>query len=1248
MSVITVTVAGVDRTEFWHEPTSTTWEDPLNGRGTGSITFVVPVSSGIRFLDGQEFVLLEDGTPRFGGQLMEPEEREAGDNDQNAILFFNCQIADFNILADQRIVSEDWVDVEFSLIVSGVVTNWMYDEGISLAGVQTGAAFSIEAGNVLARDVFDTLADKSKRGWRIDEAKVLNFKDRDQDAAPFGMNGSTMLRGSVTVRPDRQTYRNWQLVEAGTDEFPILVVSGNATEIAARAALTGTSGRVEHLAQNLEITNATIAQEWTGELLDKYDEIGAVVVGKTRLPGFHAGQEVVVDFPNHDINTVDMLIDSVNAEIVVVGNEQEIWYTIRAITGDPYGGYQQHYRKVAPIKGPLRFTNEPGLFRVDPTPGVVIHDPIPGPFDWFQGATTVPGKFPNSFGLRNDGNRLVTVRTGGLANTDGCGGGLFPGFGGSPACFASRQLIAEIYTINADNTVDPVAASGNSRDMPSVGTNYKATIPVSPNNKYALVILSATAGVDSMAMVYDLNLGAFRGQVISTMLTNSNWSEPAWVGDVCYFIDAADGSLYMYDVTDPDNPTETVFATSVTKAVSAVGSPDGSVLYLLGDTKLAALDISSPLAPAEDTVLTIIGGYISLEINPDGTALLMIRRKDASNLGWTSITMTANDTDIAFSTNDGSIPLSTTVMKGRSLIWPNATTCIIFSDQPTFPANSLEGHVFDASNIDVVTYIETLSYTHGGSANRGPFRSLTSAKSYVFFGGVTQQVTFGEATIDEPVPLTIEKPLRSGFGGTGLGTASRGDIIYADRQLPDDDRGNGELTRLGIGQAGQSLVVSGELPVWADFSSGVEFADSIWRVFNVSDPTKELAFDASGITPGNTRELTVPDGDGTLILGTGLAGGQTLIGGTGPGEDLTLQSTAHATKGLVTIGGAGANKITVDELLGRIALGGNPEVLRGVSIAPSVNHDANGVSGFGVRPIVESNNTELAGCSFNSLIKPGAAMANCRGVTFGGTLQEASDDSTAHNITTWSSTYVRSVIFPSYDGTIVQWNEFKIENPIDISSPPATVNTQTGLDISNLTLGNTVFSVILRQAVGWNLYAIGAAPNHMAGNFGLGTTIFGTSGYKVLAQGIGTAPTSSPGNIYQQWCADLNGAGTAGQVIRDETGAITRIGTGVATEPAALTLGVGVATFAVKSDVMKMTGDGAGNTITTITGGLNGQRLTLIFADGLISLQNDDTHAADTIDLPGSSGTPQAQPQDTVVGLVYDGISWFGMYRSTN
>ena len=818
MSVLTVTVAGVDRTEFWHEPTSTNWEDPLNGRGTGSITFVVPLSAGVRFSDGQEIVILEDGTPRFGGQLMEPEETERGDNDQNAVLFFNCQIADNNILADQRIVSEEWVDTEFSLIVSGVVTNWMYDEGISLAGVQTGAAFSIEAGNVLARDVFDTLADKSKRGWRFDESKVLHFKDRDQDAAPFGMNGSTMLRGSVTVRPDRQTYRNWQLVEAGTDEFPILVVSGNADEIAARAALTGTSGRVEHLAQNLEITNSTIAREWTGELLDKYDAIGAVVVGKTRLPGFHAGQAVVVDFPNHDIDEVDMLIDSVTAEVVAVGNEQEIWYTIRAITGDPYGGYQQHYRKVAPIKGPLRFRNEPGLFRVDPTPGVVVHDPEPGDRVWFQGAQS--GTLDSSAGVI------------GITNQEAGGGGFIVTVRRGPIA-VPRKTILEGWTIDANENVSTSPGVSSSYDE-LVASSFKEGMVVSPDSQFVCYI-ERDPGNDPIFIISSISGGGLLGSVVLPgFIDNNTGFEGAWVGDYIYIPESTTGgSIFVVDVSNPGSPQfETEFVTTATGAItSCVASADGNALYCVeegGGKTFIALDISDPTAITEaDTQVYTNSTYHSLDIDLNTShaepQLAAVNRADANDMRVAQLAVTGT----TFGTfSETLVPLSVAQMDGYTAVYDADVLAVTSHIKAASPAGSLRTHVFNLDPVAGPTLVESLSYNAGTVGNLNQSRSTLGKRLGFWFGFNTDaEVTFSEQQFNESVPLTIDNPLRAGFGGTGLGEAARGDIMYADRDLSDDIRGHGEWSRLEIGAFGQVLMVSGSesvpLPAWQDAASGL-------------------------------------------------------------------------------------------------------------------------------------------------------------------------------------------------------------------------------------------------------------------------------------------------------------------------------------------------------------------------------------------------------------------------------------------
>ena len=85
-------------------------------------------------------------------------------------------------------------------------------------------------------------------------------------------------------------------------------------------------------------------------------------------------------------------------------------------------------------------------------------------------------------------------------------------------------------------------------------------------------------------------------------------------------------------------------------------------------------------------------------------------------------------------------------------------------------------------------------------------------------------------------------------------------------------------------------------------------------------------------------------------------------------------------------------------------------------------------------------------------------------------------------------------------------------------------------------------SIIAQAATGDIRFYTGglAAENHRAiisstGNVGIGQTTFGTNLAKGLAQGLGTAPTTSPADAYQAWCGDIDGAaGKAGMQLRYE------------------------------------------------------------------------------------------------------------------
>jgi hypothetical protein len=93
-----------------------------------------------------------------------------------------------------------------------------------------------------------------------------------------------------------------------------------------------------------------------------------------------------------------------------------------------------------------------------------------------------------------------------------------------------------------------------------------------------------------------------------------------------------------------------------------------------------------------------------------------------------------------------------------------------------------------------------------------------------------------------------------------------------------------------------------------------------------------------------------------------------------------------------------------------------------------------------------------------------------------------------------------------------------------------------------------------------------------------------------------------------------------------------------------VTLGVGVTTMATSSSLMTVTGDALGNTIATITNGFSGQELVLLFVDGLVTITDDNTHAANSVDLAAAF----TSADDTVLRLIFDGTSWYEVSRSIN
>ena len=149
---------------------------------------------------------------------------------------------------------------------------------------------------------------------------------------------------------------------------------------------------------------------------------------------------------------------------------------------------------------------------------------------------------------------------------------------------------------------------------------------------------------------------------------------------------------------------------------------------------------------------------------------------------------------------------------------------------------------------------------------------------------------------DADCKLFINLP--SGFHGSDS-TATVDAESLSNYTIPDEYRGTGFLiARLTLkyttGSSGTWELIE-NISLREDgaaggtrSASGSEFIDNVFRVLNVTDETKELAFDVSGITTATTRTITMPDHDvtlGRIVLGIAASDeGTDLTTGTGKTE----------------------------------------------------------------------------------------------------------------------------------------------------------------------------------------------------------------------------------------------------------------------------------------------------------------------------------------------------------------------------
>ena len=222
-----------------------------------------------------------------------------------------------------------------------------------------------------------------------------------------------------------------------------------------------------------------------------------------------------------------------------------------------------------------------------------------------------------------------------------------------------------------------------------------------------------------------------------------------------------------------------------------------------------------------------------------------------------SITNGGSQTSTSLAKTIASITGSYTASSGAGTMTALALT-------PTYDLTSATGTQIlldlnpTITNLGPSSSLRAINIPVNDSSSFGIYQSGNATSNYL-----QGSTSIGTSTIDEKLRV-------SGSVRFDLGSDATGDTYYRDS--------SGRFTRRAIGSSGQVLTVSSGLPTWTTPST--TFSDSLFRVQDNGDATKQLAFEVSGVTTGTTRTLTVPNSSGTIALGTGTNGLFTSWSGT--------------------------------------------------------------------------------------------------------------------------------------------------------------------------------------------------------------------------------------------------------------------------------------------------------------------------------------------------------------------------------
>lgn len=134
-------------------------------------------------------------------------------------------------------------------------------------------------------------------------------------------------------------------------QYPTVIASNNAAQIAQQTGLDGTSGIIEDVEEDATITSLAGGYAEAGNLLTRYSTQGIQVQATVKQPGFVQGQFCQTNLPMFGINNLGMLLESISITDSVDGFS--LWYKLNLIAGPSDTSWQSFWGNLIGTAGPV-------------------------------------------------------------------------------------------------------------------------------------------------------------------------------------------------------------------------------------------------------------------------------------------------------------------------------------------------------------------------------------------------------------------------------------------------------------------------------------------------------------------------------------------------------------------------------------------------------------------------------------------------------------------------------------------------------------------------------------------------------------------------------------------------------------------------------------------------------------------------------------------------------------------------------